>query len=168
MKPKTDDRPERVRLPPSPHSDSWPLYAFMHRGKQYAVWLHKISVHSEFIRGPGYVWGCSCGANNASLGRPLSTQILHEAWSHFDGHLDPKAEPLRINPMRWFRGGSEPDLNSVFELEVARILGLAPELPVEVVHRCGTCGETFQISKTDPHWCTGRGPICPQESPIPS
>jgi hypothetical protein len=29
------------------------------------------------------------------------------------------------------------------------------------VHVCGMCGETFEISKTDPHWSTGRGPICP-------
>jgi hypothetical protein len=35
--------------------------------------------------------------------------------------------------------------------------------PIEVVNRCGICGQTFQISRDDPHWSTGRGPICPTE-----
>ncbi len=30
-----------------------------------------------------------------------------------------------------------------------------------VENRCGFCGETFEISETDPHWSSGRGPICP-------
>ena len=33
----------------------------------------------------------------------------------------------------------------------------------EPVHVCGQCGQTFQITKDDPHWSTGRGPICPTE-----
>jgi hypothetical protein len=33
----------------------------------------------------------------------------------------------------------------------------------EPVHRCGFCGQIFQISPDDPHWSTGRGPICPTE-----
>jgi hypothetical protein len=36
----------------------------------------------------------------------------------------------------------------------------------EVVHRCGFCGETFQIKADDPHWSTGRGPLCPNRTPI--
>lgn len=35
--------------------------------------------------------------------------------------------------------------------------------PIEVVHLCGICGQTFEIKSTDPHWSTGRGPICPTE-----
>jgi len=31
----------------------------------------------------------------------------------------------------------------------------------EPVHRCGLCGQTFEIKSDDPHWSTGRGPICP-------
>ena len=27
---------------------------------------------------------------------------------------------------------------------------------------CGECGEEFEISEADPHWSTGRGPICPK------
>lgn len=35
----------------------------------------------------------------------------------------------------------------------------------ELVHHCGICGRTFQITRDDPHWSTGRGPICPTERP---
>jgi hypothetical protein len=31
-----------------------------------------------------------------------------------------------------------------------------------VENRCGICGQTFQIAPNDPHWSTGRGPICPE------
>jgi hypothetical protein len=155
-------RPERVQLPSSPYGDSWLLYVFKHADKQQAVWLHKISADGEFIHGPGYKWECSCGANNAGLGRPLTAQLLHSAWSHFGAHLDPAAVPLHGPLARWYRGGREPDLDALFELEVARILGRAPELPMEVVHVCGECGESFEISESDPHWATGRGPICPK------
>lgn len=31
-----------------------------------------------------------------------------------------------------------------------------------VTHWCGICGEPFEVSETDPHWSTGRGPICPK------
>jgi hypothetical protein len=30
------------------------------------------------------------------------------------------------------------------------------------VNVCGECGEEFEISEADPHWSTGRGPICPK------
>lgn len=33
----------------------------------------------------------------------------------------------------------------------------------EPEHRCGICGQTFQITRNDPHWSTGRGPLCPTE-----
>lgn len=35
--------------------------------------------------------------------------------------------------------------------------------PIEVVHVCGMCGKTFEIRDDDPHWSTGRGPICPDD-----
>ena len=35
--------------------------------------------------------------------------------------------------------------------------------PITVVNRCGICGKTFQITADDPHWSTGRGPICPDD-----
>jgi len=31
----------------------------------------------------------------------------------------------------------------------------------EPVNHCGLCGQTFRIAADDPHWSTGRGPICP-------
>ena len=37
-----------------------------------------------------------------------------------------------------------------------------------VEHRCGLCGETFEIKPTDPHWVTGRGPICPPKPKLRS
>ena len=36
------------------------------------------------------------------------------------------------------------------------------EHAIEVENRCGFCGQTFQIAPSDPHWSTGRGPLCPQ------
>lgn len=35
--------------------------------------------------------------------------------------------------------------------------------PVEVVNVCGFCGQELQFSSDDPHWSTGRGPICPMK-----
>jgi hypothetical protein len=159
-------RPERIHLPPSPYGPSWLLYIFEHAAKQQAVWLHKISADGEFIHGPGYKWECSCGANSAGLGGPLTVQLLYSAWSHFGAHLDPQAVPLHGPLARWYRGGQEADLETVFELEIARILGQAPELPAEVLHICGECGGSFEISDSDPHWSTGlKGPTCPKERP---
>lgn len=155
-------RPERIQLPSSPFGSSWLLYVFQHADEQQAVWLHEINAEGEFIHGSGYTWRCSCGANTAGLARSLTVQLLRAAWSHFDAHLDPAAVPLRASLARWYRGGQEPDLDALLELEVARILGRAPELPVEVVHVCGECGESFEISESDPHWATGRGPTCPK------
>ena len=36
----------------------------------------------------------------------------------------------------------------------------------DVIHRCGFCGETFEIDDDDPHWVTGRGPLCPNYPPV--
>jgi hypothetical protein len=33
----------------------------------------------------------------------------------------------------------------------------------EPVNLCGFCGKNFEISRNDPHWSTGRGPICPEQ-----
>ena len=32
---------------------------------------------------------------------------------------------------------------------------------------CGKCGEEFKIDKSDPHWSTGRGPLCPKRKRKP-
>ena len=157
-----NQRPKRIQLPPSPYGKSWLLYIFKQADKQQAVWLHKINADSEFIYGSDYTWRCSCGANDAGLAGPLTAELLRSAWSHFDGHLDPAAIPLHGPLARWYRGGQEPDLDALFKLEVERILGHAPEPPVEVVHVCGMCGESFEISDQDPHWATGQGPLCPK------
>jgi DNA-directed RNA polymerase subunit RPC12/RpoP len=34
---------------------------------------------------------------------------------------------------------------------------------IEVVNRCAICGKTLQSTLDDPHWSTGRGPICPDD-----
>lgn len=40
------------------------------------------------------------------------------------------------------------------------------EIFIEPINVCGLCGKTFEISDDDPHWSTGRGPICPdREAP---
>ena len=35
------------------------------------------------------------------------------------------------------------------------------------IHVCGECGEEFKIDKSDPHWSTGRGPLCPKRKRKP-
>ncbi len=36
------------------------------------------------------------------------------------------------------------------------------EIPLaEPVNLCGFCGKMFRVADDDPHWSTGRGPICP-------
>jgi hypothetical protein len=30
---------------------------------------------------------------------------------------------------------------------------------------CGFCGEHFKIDSKDPHWVSGRGPLCPNIKP---
>ncbi len=152
-------RLERIRLSPSPHRRSWLLYIFEHAGEQRAVWLHELADDT------GHAWQCSCGANDSCPGAPLTAHVLREAWSHFDTHGDPAGIPLHGPMARWYRGGRSVDLDETLELEVQRILGREPERPVEVVSVCGMCGETFEISDDDPHWETGRGPICPRPSP---
>ncbi len=166
----TIQRPERVFIRKSDYAEGCILYCFEHRGERQAVWLHKIAAEAEHIRGAGYLWKCSCGANETAPGAPLTTAMLWAAWSHFNTHIDPPAVTLRVNGSRWNRGGT-PDgedsavwqdrMEKMFELEVARLLGLEPDLPVQVINVCGECGETFEISKDDPHWSTGKGPICP-------
>jgi len=163
-------RADRFQLS-SPYEDSWLLYIFDHASAQRAVWLHKIGADGEHTLGSGYKWICSCGANAAGTGVPLTAELLRAAWSHFDAHLDPAGIPLRGLLARWDRGGREPDLDALFEDEVVRILrserGSAAGdrlVQVEVLNVCGQCGSSFDISADDPHWKTGRGPICPNAS----
>lgn len=151
-------RPE----PKGPYSEGILLYTFEHRGQRQAVWLNKIDADAEFIRGAGHLWRCSCGANESAPGAPLTAAMLWAAWSHFDTHIDPPAIPLHGAVSRWFRGGNDEDgLEKIFEHELAIILGNEPDRPMQVINVCGECGETFEIGNDDPHWSTGRGPICP-------
>lgn len=161
---KITDRPQRVTIPKGPYSDGFLLYVFEHKDHQRAVWLNKIDADAEHIRGPGYLWRCSCGANEDAPGAPLTVAMLWAAWSHFDAHIDPPAVPLRGGIARWNRGALGADLEHTFALEVAHILGDIVDLRpprTQVVNVCDECGDTFEISKDDPHWSTGRGPICP-------
>jgi hypothetical protein len=36
--------------------------------------------------------------------------------------------------------------------------------PIDIVNVCGICGQNFRIADDDPHWSTGRGPICPDDT----
>lgn len=35
------------------------------------------------------------------------------------------------------------------------------------INWCGICGQLFQVRSDDPHWATGRGPICPNRKAAP-
>ena len=78
----SNQRQERIQLPPSHYGRSWLLYIFEHTGEQQAVWLHKIKAESEFIHGSGYTWQCSCGANDAGLAGPLTAGLLRSSARH--------------------------------------------------------------------------------------
>lgn len=41
------------------------------------------------------------------------------------------------------------------------------DVAAEVVNWCGLCGQVFRIAPDDPHWSTGRGPICPKPKAKP-
>jgi hypothetical protein len=62
--------------------------------KQRPYFLIVIEGTKATIHDSDYTWRCTCGANKAGLGRPLTTLLLHSAWSHFCAHLDPAAVPL--------------------------------------------------------------------------
>jgi hypothetical protein len=122
----------RIILPKTYYDKSLLLYTFRRATQpddgRAAVWLHVINKASEDTHGTGYAWWCSCGAGGASPdkpGRPLTTQLLREAWDHFEAH--PGVVPVRRNGARWYRGGKESDLDEVFKGEVARILRALPQ-----------------------------------------
>lgn len=118
--------PERIQIPSSHFLNSWLLYVFQHRGTQRAVWLHEINGH-----GSGYIWKCSCGANSAGNASPLTTDLLHSAWSHFDAHLDPVAVPLHGPMARWYRG--DHALGLELPDRQRQILGVRAELLVDLL-----------------------------------
>ena len=69
-----------------------------------------------------------------------------------------RPERIKLNPLPFVLDPGEAcwcnlgkDCTGSHEIDIAR------------VNLCGICGKTFQITPDDPHWSTGRGPICPTE-----
>ena len=169
-------RPERVMLPPSDEIDGYLLEMFelgdgpIGTCPRHAVWLHRLKTGS-------YCWKCSCGAQKEH--RELDAALLAEARAHFDEAWEPAAVPIGSAFCLWNdRVQKEPPPTAEDLARLARDLFAPPDelarrrfrktgdLPpgVEVAHVCGICGEAFRITRDDPHWSTGRGPICPQET----
>jgi hypothetical protein len=164
-------RPERVLIPPS--DESWGQILEMFdvgegslNDRRHCVWLHK-------LRAGGYRWKCSCGAraDHATIG----VALFAEARGHFEQGWDPAPVPLGSAFAIWNDrvAGMDPPSHDDLELlvqefaeEEADVTPIRPKrMEVEVVHLCGMCGKTFRIADDDPHWSTGRGPICPPEKP---
>jgi len=157
-------RPETVKLSPSDYDWSYLLEMFelgdgpIGTGERHAVWLHH-------LKAGGYRWRCACGAERAH--HELDVALLAEARAHFDQRWEPPATPIGHFAAIWNdrAAGQPPPSTADLAQIAAELTGILTPLPrpVEVTHRCGLCGKTFQISKDDPHWSTGRGPICPEE-----
>jgi len=162
-------RPERILLPPS--DESWGQILEMfdvgegpRKDRRHCVWLHK-------LRAGGYRWKCSCGVrvDYATIGLALFT----EARGHFDQKWTPVPVPLGSPFAIWndrVNGDLPPSRDDLellvqeFAEEEADVTPIRPKrMEIEVVHLCGLCGKTFRIANDDPHWSTGRGPICPTE-----
>ena len=162
-------RPERILLPPSEETWGHILEVFdigdgPRAAKRHCVWLHK-------LRAGGYRWKCSCGAEMKH--HELDVALFAEARGHFEQAWEPAAVPIGSPFAIWndrVAGRDPPSLDDLkllvqeFAEEEADVTPIRPKrVEVEVVHLCGLCGQTFQITDTDPHWSTGRGPICPTE-----
>ena len=166
-------RPERVLLPPSEEKWGHILEMFelgdgpIGTGQRHCVWLHA-------LKAGGYRWRCSCGAK--SQPQEISVELFADARTHFEQPWQPAAAPIGSAFAIWndrVKGEAPPSIDDLEllvqefaeqEADVTPIRPYGP--PIEVVHRCGLCGRTFQISKDDPHWSTGRGPICPNPREI--
>ena len=164
-------RPERVMLPPS--EDKWGHILEMFElgdgpigtGQTHCVWLHA-------LKDGGYRWRCSCGVESRHA--TISVALFVEARTHFEQPWQPAAVPIGTAFAIWndrVQGKPPPSIDDLellvqeFAEEEADVTPIRPYgPPIEVVHRCGLCGQTFQISKDDPHWSTGRGPICPDDT----
>lgn len=167
-------RPERVVLPPSDEIDGYLLEMFelgdgpLGSGPRHAVWVHR-------LKAGGYRWKCSCGVKRDHA--KLDAALLAEARSHFDEAWDPPAAPIGSAFCLWNDRVQQQPPPTTEDLERLALELFAPPdelarrrfhktgaLPpgVEVVHHCGICGRPFQLAPDDPHWSTGRGPICPE------
>jgi hypothetical protein len=168
-------RPTRVNLPPSDEVGGYLLEMFelgdgpIGSGKRHAVWLHQ-------LKDGGYRWKCSCGVQRDQL--KLDTALLAEARAHFDQAWEPAAVPIGHAFCIWNDRVMKAPPPTTADLELLARDLFAPrdelaarrnkgKIPpgVEVVNICGLCGQTFRITKDDPHWSTGRGPICPNPEP---
>lgn len=160
-------RPERVLLAPSDEIGGYMLEIFeQDAGTRHGVWIHQ-------LKAGGFRWKCSCGAQRSH--HEVDVALLTEARAHFDQISG--AVPIGHFACIWNdRVQKAPPPPSTEDLErLAQDLFAPPDelarrrfrktgaLPpgVEVVHLCGLCGQTFEIKPDDPHWVTGRGPICP-------
>jgi hypothetical protein len=159
-----------VRVPPSDERFAYLLEVFelgvgrLGTGERHAVWLNRLKVG-------GYRWKCLCGAG---CQQPvLDAALLAEARGHFDQAWEPPPVPIAHPAAIWNDRALRHHPPTTAELDqLARELSEDGDRPlrpggggtraVEVVHRCGICGEVFQICPDDPHWSTGRGPICPE------
>jgi hypothetical protein len=138
------------------------------------VWIHQ-------LKAGGFRWKCACGAQRAH--HEIDVALLVEARAHFDQAWDPPAIPVGHAIAIWndrVKRAPPPSTDDLARLaqelfappdEVARQrfrkTGALPS-DVEVVHLCGLCGQTFEIKPDDPHWVTGRGPICPAPTKEPA
>lgn len=176
-------RPELMKLPPTDKQHSYLLEVYeledgpmlevyeledgpIGTGQRHAVWLHRLKTG-------GYRWECSCGEQRSH--RELDAALLAEARAHFDQVGSPTAQVsfLRHLACVWDRAAESapPDADGLEQLardlrmRDADITPIKRE-PIDVVHLCGLCGQTFRIAPDDPHWSTGRGPICPSRSDL--
>lgn len=168
-------RPQRITVS-SDHVDGYLLEMFelgdgpVGTCPRHAVWLHRLTAG-------GFRWRCSCGAERVH--HDLDAALLAEARAHFDEAWEPAAVPIGHFACVWNdRVQNDPPPSADDLARLARDLFAPPDelarrrdrgkLPagVAVVHRCGICGKTFEITSDDPHWSTGRGPICPEEGTV--
>jgi hypothetical protein len=168
QKVSTTTRPERVVMPPAEETWGHILEMFelgdgpLDSGPRHCVWLHK-------LRAGGYRWRCSCGARQDYV--TIGVALFTAARGHFEQPWEPAAVPVGSPLAIWndrVNGDPPPSLDDLerlvqeFAEEEADVTPIRPRgAPVEVVHLCGLCGKTFRIAEDDPHWSTGRGPICP-------
>lgn len=159
-------RPPTIAFrPPTDEVDGYMLELFEQAGKRHGVWIHRLKTGS-------FRWKCSCGARRDH--HVLDAALLAEARAHFEEAWDPPAVPIGHPVCVWNdRVLKEPPPTAEDLERLARDLFAPPDelarrrnkgkLPpgVTIVNLCALCGQTFEIKPDDPHWVTGRGPICP-------
>lgn len=158
----TRPRMTRINLAPSNECCSHLLELFKqedgpdNKGKKHGVWLHHLKTG-------GYRWECACGASRDHS--VLDAALLAEAHAHFDQAWEPPAIPLGHPVAVWNNRAAGRPSPSKEDLEKLAIDlahgGVGVSVEVQVVNLCGLCGQIFTFKPDDPHWVTGRGPICP-------